>query len=161
MARTTPASKAVQWGRFRLSEAEIERQIEEATKRGEEELRTRPLAIAVRFEKRTRHVVVDLNKGTSLSVPVDLLQGVHGASVKDLSRVEILGPGFDIEWPTLDQQFSIEGLMAGRFGNRVWMAELAQRSSQTKSKPKPKSKATRLSGKKVTRPRKATAAATA
>lgn len=152
MAKTRLASKTVQWGRFKLTEAEIERQIEEATRRGEEELRTQPLAVAVRFDKRIRRVIVDLNKGTTLSVPVDLLQGVHDASVKDLSRVEIMSPGLDIEWPTLDQQFSIEGLMAGRFGNKAWMASLEQRGALTK--PKLKAKTSQAAGKKIVRLRK-------
>lgn len=158
MAKTRLASKTVQWGRFKLSEAEIDRQIEEATLRGEEELRTQPLAVAVRYDKRIRRVVVDLNKGTTLSVPVDLLQGVHDASLKDLLRVEIMSPGFDIEWPTLDQQFSIEGLMAGRFGNRAWMASLERRGALTK--PKLKAKNSRTVGKKVAGLRKSLETAT-
>lgn len=158
MAKTRLASKTVQWGRFKLTEAEIERQIGEATRRGEEELRTQPLAVAVRFDKRIRRVIVDLNKGTTLSVPVELLQGVHDASLKDLSRVEIMSPGMDIEWPTLDQQFSIEGLMAGRFGNKAWMASLEQRGALTKHKLK--AKTSRTTGRKVRRLPKTTAAAT-
>lgn len=143
---------------MKMSQAEFERQYAEATRRGDEELRTKPLAIGVRFDKRSRRVVVDLNKGTTLSVPVDLLQGVHDASIKDLSRVEILGPGFHIEWPTLDQQFSIEGLMAGRFGNKAWMVALDQCSTVTTSKHK--AKTSRTNGKKVSRLRKTTVTAT-
>ena len=148
---------------MKMSTAEFDRQVAEATRLGDEELRTQPLAIGVRFDKRMRRVVVDLNKGTTLCVPVDLLQGVQDASIRDLSRVEILGPGFHIEWPTLDQQFSIEGLMAGRFGNKAWMATLAKDGEPKISRPKPKpTPATgRASDKKSRRGRKSIAAANA
>ncbi len=152
--------KTVQWGRFEFTEAEIERQITEATRRGEEELRTEPLATSVQYDHRTRRVVLELNKGSTLSVPVDLLQGLSEASPKDLARVDILSPGSEIEWPTLDQQFTIAGLLAGRFGTRRWMAELGQRGELTTSKTKPKSPATRANAKKVSRRRKKSPATT-
>ena len=97
-----------------MSEAEFERQYIEATRRGAEELRTLPLAKAVRFDARTRRVIIDTNKGFTVCVPTDLLQGLRGAAVKDLSQVEIMGEGQAIEWPTVDQQFSMTGLLSGR-----------------------------------------------
>lgn len=139
-------------GQWEITEEEFDRMSAEAEQRGEEMLRTLPLAIAVRFDKRTRRVVIDTNKGSTLSVPVDLMQGLPGASVKDLARVEILGPGFDIEWPTLDQQFSLAGLLAGEFGNRAWMAKLGL--SRGSTKPKSKAAVSRGNGVKGRRPRK-------
>ncbi len=120
---------------MKMSEAEFERQYADATRRGDEELRTAPLAIAVKYNTRTRCVVLDMNKGSKLVVPVDLLQDVQGAPARDLAKVHILGPGLAIEWPTLDQQFSVSGLLAGNFGNEAWMAALCHRKP---SKPKPK-----------------------
>lgn len=142
-------------GQWEITEEEFNRMSAEAEQRGEEMFRTLPLVIAVRFDKRTRRVVIDTNKGTTLSVPVDLLQGLPGASVKDLVRVEILGPGFDIEWPALDQQFSLAGLLAGEFGNRAWMAKLGLRGGGVK--PKSKAAASRANGAKGRRPRKRSA----
>lgn len=124
MAKGTAKSKTVRWGRFELTEAEIDRQISEATRRGEDELRSEPLVTSARFDRKSRRVVVELNKGSTLSIPVDLLQGLSDASDKDLARIEILNPGCEIEWPALDQQFSILGLLAGRFGTRRWMQSL-------------------------------------
>ncbi|HLQ44916.1 MAG TPA: DUF2442 domain-containing protein [Planctomycetaceae bacterium] len=143
---------------MKMSQTEFERQFAAAKRLGDEELRTQPLATGVRFDKRTRRVIVDLNKGMTLSVPVDRLQGVHDAAIKDLSRVEILGPGFHIEWPTLDQQFSIAGLMAGRFGNKAWMTALDRRGAVAKTKLK--TKTSRANSKQGRQPRKANAAAT-
>lgn len=157
MAKKSATAKTVRWGRFALTEAEIERQISEATRRGEEELRHEPLVMSARFDPRSRCVVIELNKGSTLSVPVDLLQGLGGASVKDLSRIEIPKPGCEIEWPTLDQQFTIQGLLAGRFGTRRWMDEIARRSRLTKAKSSPKIRASRTAEKKVRKNRKTTA----
>lgn len=107
-----------------------------------EELRTEPLAIAVRYDARARRIVVELNKGTTITVPSDLLQGTEAASSRDLAQVEILGQGIAIAWPKLDQQFSIAGLIAGVFGTRAWMAELALRAAKAKNRSaKPASRA--------------------
>ena len=154
MAKKPANAKTVQWGRFVLTEAEIERQITEATRRGAEELRTEPRAKSARFDRRSRCVVIELNKGSTLSIPVDLLQGLVGASLKDLSRIEIPNPGCEIEWPALDQQFTIQGLLAGRFGTRRWMATLAERSEPRTSQPKPRHIASRAADKKSRRIRK-------
>ena len=156
MAKKPAAAKTVQWGRFKLTEAEINRQIAEATRRGEEELRTEPLATSARFDRRSRCVVVELNKGSTLSIPVNLLQGLAGASPKDLSKIKIPNPGCEIEWPALDQQFTIQGLLAGRFGTRRWLAALAERGEPTALRPKPGHIASRAGDKKKRRIRKTT-----
>ena len=136
-AADSPA--AVRWGRSQFNEPEIQRQIALATKRGEERMRRDPLATAVQYDKPTRSVVIETNKGVTLTVSVDRLQGLQDAADRDLAKVEILGPGVSIEWPTLDRQFSITGLLAGVFGNEAWMAE----NSRPASTRKPKTKSTR------------------
>lgn len=161
MAKKPTTGKTVQWGRFVLTEAEIERQIAEATRRGEKELRTEALATSARFDRRSRCVVIELNKGSTLSIPVDLLQGLVGASLKDLARIEIPNPGCEIEWPALDQQFTIQGLLAGRFGTRRWMEDLEKSGQLTKPKSSPKIRARHPSDKKSRRTRKTTVTANA
>lgn len=161
MAKKPGTTKTVRWGRFELTEAEISRQIAEATQRGDAELLTEPLATSARFDRRSRCVVIQLNKGSTLTVPVNLLQGLAEASVKDLSQIVILSPGCEIEWPALDQQFSIQGLLAGRFGTRRWMDNLARDSRLTKSHMLPKIRSNRSVEKKSRRIRKSTAAANA
>lgn len=159
MAKRPTIAKNVQWGRFILTEAEIERQIAEATQRGAEELQTEPLVMSARFDRRSRCVVIELNKGSTLTIPVNLLQGLAGASLKDLSQIEVPIPGCDIEWPALDQQFSIQGLLAGRFGTRRWMSELAERGVESASQRKSPPAIGKATDKKGRRVRKATAGA--
>ena len=134
--KTADSPETVQWGRSQFTESEIQRQIEQATQRGEERMRRDPLATAVRYHKPTRSVVIETNKAVTLTICVDRLQGLQDASDRDLSKVEILGPGVAIEWPTLDQQFSITGLLAGVFGTDSWMAEISRSSGLAKDKAK-------------------------
>ncbi len=134
--KTADSLEIVQWGRSQFTESEIQRQIAQATKRGEERMRRDPLATVVRYHKPTRSVVIETNKGVTLTVSVDRLQGLQDAADRDLAKVEILGPGVAIEWPTLDQQFSITGLLAGVFGTEAWMAEINKSSGLAKAKTK-------------------------
>ena len=130
------SSATVRWGRSQFTESDIQRQIAQATKRGAERMRRDPLATAVRYHKPTRSVVIETNKGVTLTISVDRLQGLQDAADRDLSKVEILGPGVSIEWPTLDRQFSITGLLAGVFGNEAWTAENSRPGSTSKPKTK-------------------------
>jgi hypothetical protein len=116
-----------------MNDEEFDRQYAAATKRGEERLRRDPRAVAVRYDRRTRKVVVDLDNGCTLLVPPDRAEGLAGASPMDLAAVHVLGPGTSIAWPRLDVQFSVTGLLAGTFGTRVWMARLRRAAVRTKS----------------------------
>lgn len=108
-----------------MSEEEFDRQSAAATRRGERRMKTEPLATAVKYDPRTRAVVVTLNKGHSISIPAQLLEGVATASENDRLQVEVLGPGIAIEFPTLDQQFGVTALLKGIFGFPPWMKSLA------------------------------------
>src|SRR5437764_1046509 len=110
-----------------LTDADFDREYEDATRRGEARLRYQPLAVSVRYDRRSRKVVVGLNNGCSLLVPADVAQGLAGASLRDLSNVRVLGPGTTIAWPKLDVHFSVAGLLAGRFGTAQWMKGAARK----------------------------------
>jgi len=140
------------FGKWEYTEEELDRQFAEATKRGEEALKTEPRAVSVRYDRRRKRIVVELIDGCTFMFPPELAQGLAGASAEDLSDVRVMGPGFALGWDKLDAHFSIAGLMSGRFGNNAWMAQLAQRRSRkaTKRKTTP----TRTADKKTSRPRK-------
>jgi hypothetical protein len=133
-----------------ISDAEFERQYAEATRRGERRLQSDPRARAVRYNRRTRKVVIDLDNGCTLLVPPELAEGLRGVSSSALAQVQILGPGTTIAWPQLDVQFSVTGLLAGIFGTRAWMAELGRAGGRVKSAAK--SRAARRNGAKGGRP---------
>ncbi len=141
---------------MRMSEAEFQRQCLEATKRGAEERRNNPHAVAAHCDGLARRLVVDLSNHCSLVVPTDQLQGLRGAAAKDLEQVKLLARGYALDWPRLDMQFTITGLLAGVFGTKAWMAELRKDLGSEKSPAK--TKVTRRNGAKSGRPRKRAAA---
>lgn len=110
---------------------------------------TEPRAAKARYDRRSKRVVVDLLNGATFAFPAHLAQGLDKASDDELAEVEVLGSGYGLRWETLDVDLSIPGLLAGIFGTRRWMAELAGRSTS-----EAKAAAARANGGKGGRPRK-------
>lgn len=134
-----------------MRDSEFERQFAEATRRGERRLQHEPRAVAARYDRRTRKVLIDLDNGCTLLVPPELAQGLTGASSAKLADIIVLGPGTTISWPQLDVQFSVASLLTGIFGTRAWMTELGRAGGRVKSAAK--SRAARRNGAKGGRPR--------
>jgi len=124
--------------KLEINEAEFERQFVEATKRGEKALREEPRATAVRYDKKQKRVIIDLNTGATYIFPPRLAQGLSEATDEELADVKILGHGFVLEWTKLDEHFSIKGLLAGVFGNKVWMSKLNSKTNETEKNPQRK-----------------------
>jgi len=59
-------------------------------------------------------LTVDLDDGRSLIVPLDWYPRLVHASPKERNNWQLLGDGYAIEWPDLDEHIGIEGLLAGR-----------------------------------------------
>ena len=68
------------------------------------------LRIAIRDEK----LVVDLVDGRTLTVPLEWYPRLAHASRKERQNWTLLGNGYAIEWPDLDEHLGVEGLLAGR-----------------------------------------------
>jgi hypothetical protein len=60
------------------------------------------------------NVVVDLADGRSLSVPLDWYPRLLHGSPSERANWRLLGDGYGIEWPDLDEHVGVEGLLAGR-----------------------------------------------
>ncbi|NER80565.1 MAG: DUF2442 domain-containing protein [Leptolyngbya sp. SIO1D8] len=75
-------------------------------------LETDPLAakVAITHEK----LIVDLVDGRSLTVPLSWYPRLQHASEEEQQNWQLLGEGYAIEWPTLDEHIGIEGLLAGK-----------------------------------------------
>ena len=127
-------------------------QIAAAEARGRELRETEPYAVAARYDARSRRVVVDLSNGATFAFPPRLSQDLQGAGAADLAKIEITPSGFGLYWPALDADLSIPGLLAGRFGTKAWMRELARRAGRVTSPAK--AAAARANGAKGGRPRK-------
>jgi hypothetical protein len=128
---------------------------EAAVERGRIAEATEPRAKSARFDRKTRRVVVELKNGSTFAFPVALVQFLQDATDDELAEVEVLGLGYGLHWESLDVDFTVPGLMAGIFGTRKYMAQLAGRATS-----EAKAAAARTNGAKGGRPRKTAAAAT-
>ncbi len=70
-------------------------------------------AISISFEKNQRLLVLRLQGGAVVSLPVDKIQGSASASDKAIAAVELMPRGIALHWESLDLDFSVSGLVAG------------------------------------------------
>lgn len=75
-------------------------------------LEKEPLAVnvAVMNDK----LIVDLNDGRRIIIPLEWYPRLAYASPKERKNWRLLGGGYAIEWPDLDEHIGVEGLLAGR-----------------------------------------------
>jgi hypothetical protein len=135
----------------KTSDAEFDKQFKLAKQAGLAAL-NEPRAKSAKYSRARRQVVVELTNGCTFMFPVDMAQGLVGASDSELSDVEVLGSGFGLHWEKLDADLSIPSLVVGLFGSQAWMRELARRGGASTSSNK--SAAARANGAKGGRPRR-------
>ena len=112
-------------------------------------------AVAARFDTLTHRVVIELDNGADFSFPPNLAQGLGDSSDADLQQIEISPLGTGLHWPKLDVDLTVDGLLAGVFGSRHWMRELAANAAKAGATKSPaKSAAARANGSLGGRPRK-------
>jgi hypothetical protein len=75
-------------------------------------LETEPLAVAISFE--ADKLIVEFADGRSLVVPLIWYPRLMHGSRQERANWQLLGEGYAIEWPDLDEHIGIEGLLAGR-----------------------------------------------
>lgn len=66
----------------------------------------------VRFEG--DRLIVELSDGRFLGTPMRWYPRLDGATDAQRNRWEILGHGIGVHWPDVDEDLSLEGMMAGR-----------------------------------------------
>ncbi len=64
-------------------------------------------------------LIVDLVDGRRLSVPLVWFPRLLAATPEQRDRSELLGDGDGIHWPLIDEDLSVEGLLAGRRSRSV------------------------------------------
>lgn len=136
-----------------LTEEELNAQIAQAKKNAQEADKHEPRAIAARYERESGRIVVDLKNGTTFIFPVEMGQGLAGASPDDLAEVDVSPSGYGLHWAKLNVDLAVPSLVIGIFGTEAWMSELARRMGKAKSEAK--AAAARENGKKGGRPKKA------
>jgi hypothetical protein len=75
-------------------------------------LETEPMAAAVTITD--EKLTVDLADGRSLVIPLAWYPRLQSGTPEERQNWQLLGDGYAIEWPDLDEHIGIEGLLAGR-----------------------------------------------
>jgi hypothetical protein len=132
------------------TDAEIEAAFERATL-----LDNEPLAQSVEYVPKLKLLIVGLSNGRRLVLPMEDVQGMGGATKKQLQNYELLGRGTGISFPDIDVDLYVPALIEGVYGNRRWMAQLGSKGGQAKTVAK--RLASQKNGAKGGRPRKAIA----
>lgn len=140
-----------------MTESEFERQYKQATEHGAEKLERLAKAAAAHYDKKSKRMVLEMQNGITLLVPIDLIQGLQTEDEKALSDFDLVSKGSQIHWHGLDVQFYIEDLLKGVFGTPKWMksvkehfAEIGRKGGSRKSEIKANS--SRENGRKGGRP---------
>jgi len=88
---------------------------------------TEPHARAARYDADTGLLIIELTNGALFSVPAAHLQGLADATTEQRAAVELGTFGYALHWPELDADFTVPGLLAGRFGTEAYMTEFRKR----------------------------------
>src|SRR5271169_2421462 len=94
-------------------------------------------ATAVRLTEDT--LVVDLADGRTVSVPLAWYPRLLQGSPEERAHHRLIGEGEGIHWPDLDEDVSVENMLAGKplgEGSKSFARWLAARSSRFGSTPK-------------------------
>ncbi len=143
-----------------FDEEEFERQFKAATTRGAEHLATLPKADSAKYDKKSRRLILEMANGTTLLIPVNLIQGLQTGDDAALSDFDLMLEGSQIHWRALDVQFYIKSLLEGVFGTSKWMDNLKEHLSKAgkkggASRSEAKRNASAENGRKGGRPKKA------
>ncbi len=69
-------------------------------------------AVAVSFSEDA--MIVGLDDGRTVSVPLTWYPRLLAGTSEERKRFEFIGDGEGIHWPDLDEDISVEGILAGR-----------------------------------------------
>jgi len=84
-------------------------------------------AVDAHYDAGTGVIHVKLKTGMTISFPKERAQALANATDEQLSEIEISPAGWSIDFPRIDDGFTIEGLLAGRFGNSHWERQWAEK----------------------------------
>lgn len=70
--------------------------------------------VAERVEFTPERLVVHLTDGRMFGVPLDWFPRLQHATAEERANWELIGGGYAVEWPALDEHIGVEGLLAGR-----------------------------------------------
>ena len=120
----------VRIGKFDIDETQLKIQHEKAVQRGKEALARRPKAVSARYDKTLKRLVLEMQTGATLMLPVHIIQGLQTDDDRALGDFDLVSEGTQIHWHDLDVQFYVEDLFKGTFGTPRWMNLLEEQLMQ-------------------------------
>jgi Protein of unknown function (DUF2442) len=142
------------FGRNIMTEHRIittDQEIKEAFERAKL-LQSEPRAKTVEYIQRLNMLIVQLSNGRRLLLPIEELQGLQGATHKQIKNCKLVGRGTGITWPDLDADLYVPALIDGVYGTKRWMAALGRKGGSATTEAK--QAASRANGAKGGRPKK-------
>jgi Protein of unknown function (DUF2442) len=82
-------------------------------------------------------LVVELEDGRVVSVPLEWYPRLAAGTVAERRRWELIGPGIGIHWPELDEDISVEALLLGQGSNESAASLRRWRAGRQRLAPKP------------------------
>jgi hypothetical protein len=132
---------------------ELDRQIEQANRKGREFQASHPRAVSARYDRRSGRIVITLSSRLIVAFSPQDAEGLEGANPEELNAIEISPTGFGIHFPKLDADLYLPALLEGFLGSKRWMASrLGEAGGRSRSKAK--TAASERNGRLGGRPRK-------
>jgi len=97
-----------------------------AVARGKARRAAGPVALAARFDRRRKRIVIDLGKGVELVFAPEQIEGLSRAAPRELDAIEITPSGLGLHFPRLDADLYLPALIEGVTGSAGWMAKETQ-----------------------------------
>jgi hypothetical protein len=101
-----------------------------AEQRADDKQLTGLFAVAASYDPQQRIMRVTLKRGFTISFPKERSQVMASARDEDLIDIDIQGFGRYILFPKLDDGFTVESMLLGRFGNDAWERAWAESHSE-------------------------------
>ncbi|MGE5270565.1 MAG: DUF2442 domain-containing protein [Thiohalocapsa sp.] len=124
-----------------------------AVRRAEQRLKREPRAIAARFDRRSRRIVICLSSGLDIAFAPRDAEGLETAAADELGEIEISPSGLGLHFPKLDADLYLPALLEGYLGSRAWMAARLGAKGGKATTPA-KASAARANGRLGGRPRR-------
>ena len=102
------------------------REFQTITARTEKRAARQLLAVSARYDRRSKHVLIELNSGAIVGFPLAFLPGLENATADELSRIEIEGGGYGLHVPSLDADISVPNLLADHLGSTLMKRAIAR-----------------------------------
>jgi hypothetical protein len=103
-------------------EADIDRALANARDPYDEEV-----ALFASFDVSNRMLLMQLKTGQRLAIPQEDLQGISDVDPRQLTDVEIVGPGTALHFEKAMEGVRVDSLRRGVYGSERWMGGLARR----------------------------------